>query len=69
MLPWISLVSRIIRLSCFFLFIPQFNLDQQIALIIRRRLNEAFEGFSNNVLKACDYEPGAGNIPVTVIIR
>lgn len=43
------------------------NSDQQIALIIRRRLNEAFEDFSNDILKACDYEPAAGNIPVTVV--
>lgn len=41
-------------------------LDQQISLIIRRRLTDAFEDFTNDILKACDYEPDAGNIPVTV---
>lgn len=41
--------------------------DQQISVVLQRRLNEAFEDFTNDILKACDYEPSAGNIPVTVI--
>ncbi|XP_057380008.1 ABC transporter G family member 20-like [Daphnia carinata] len=41
--------------------------NQQISVILQRRLNEAFEDFTNDILKACAYEPTAGNIPVTFL--
>lgn len=41
--------------------------NQQISIILQRRLNEAFEDFTNDILKACAYEPTAGNIPVTFL--
>ncbi|EFX78468.1 ABC protein, subfamily ABCH [Daphnia pulex] len=41
--------------------------NQQISVVLQRRLNEAFEDFTNDILRACDYEPTAGNIPVTFL--
>ena len=46
-----------------------FWIDQQISVVLQRRLNEAFKDFTNDILKACDYEPSAGDIPVTVIFH
>jgi hypothetical protein len=47
-------------------FVYLFTTDQQISLTLQRRLIEAFEDFSKDVLKACSYEPAAASIPVTV---
>ncbi|XP_046646484.1 ABC transporter G family member 20-like [Daphnia pulicaria] len=41
--------------------------NQQISVVLQRRLNEAFEDFTNDILRACDYEPTAGNIPVSFL--
>lgn len=50
-----------------YLFIYSLSLtDQQISLTLQRRLIEAFEDFSKDVLAACSYEPAAASIPVTV---
>jgi hypothetical protein len=48
------------------LFIYLFTTDQPISLTLQRRLIEAFEDFSKDVLSACSYEPAAASIPVTV---
>lgn len=42
------------------------SLDQQIALIIHRRLHEAFENFTHDLMEACDYEAEAARFPLTV---
>ncbi|XP_046646482.1 ABC transporter G family member 20-like isoform X3 [Daphnia pulicaria] len=41
--------------------------NQQISLTLQRRLIEAFEDFSKDVLSACSYEPAAASIPVTFL--
>lgn len=41
--------------------------DQQISLTLQRRLIDAFEAFSKDLLKSCSYEEAAASIPVTVI--
>lgn len=50
----------------FFFSLSLRNADQQISLTLQRRLIEAFEDFSKDILKACSYEPAAASIPVTV---
>lgn len=37
-------------------------------MTLQRHLNEAFDDFSRDILKACEYEPDAASLPVTVII-
>lgn len=47
-------------------FCPLVKTDQQIAFVIRRQLMNAFQDFSNDILKACMYEPAAADLPVAV---
>lgn len=42
-------------------------LDQQNSLTIQRRLIDAFDDFSDDLLQACAYEKGAGSLPLTVV--
>ena len=41
-------------------------IDQQISLILQRRLIDAFEGFSKELRKFCSQEEAAASIPLTV---
>ena len=43
-------------------------IDQQISLILQRRLIDAFEGFSKELRKFCSQEEAAADLPVTVIL-
>ena len=44
-------------------------LDQQISLILQRRLIDGFEAFTKNILESCKLTPSAGSIPLTVSCR
>ena len=41
-------------------------LDQQISLIIQRRLMDAFEDFQKDILTTCELEEAAGTLPLQV---
>ena len=41
-------------------------IDQQISLILQRRLIDAFEGFAKELRRFCSQEEAAASIPLTV---
>lgn len=49
--------------SVIFIF---FLIDQPIALFLQAKLVTAFEKFTKDLFIACNYEPAAAGIPVTV---
>ena len=66
---WNAFLPSIHLSNCNVLIPSRFSIaDQQISLTLQRSFIDAFDDFSKDLLNACSYEPGAGSLPVSVII-
>ena len=66
---WNTFLPSIHLSNCNVLIPSRFSIaDQQISLTLQRSFIDAFDDFSKDLLNACSYQPGAGSLPVSVII-